>query len=83
MSEPNKLERSLNERFDRERYIITLDKESDPEELRKFAKCFLELWLQQKAAARWALTEAISAPPRFTSLIPSPESLEIIQQEDA
>jgi len=77
MPEQNPLERSFNEKFDRERYIRVLDEESSSEELRKFAKCFLDLWLQQKAAARWALTEALSASPRFTNLIPPPESIEI------
>ena len=76
MSEQNTLELSLNDRFEQERYGRLIDSLSSSTDLKKVAKGLLSLYLSQKAAVRWSMRQALSAPPRFTDLIPSQEYLD-------
>ena len=77
----NTLELSFNDKFEKERYGRLIDNLTSPVELRKVAKDMLSLYIGQKAAARWAMINAMSAPPRYDNLIPSQEYLDDLHKE--
>ena len=81
MIEPMTL--TMTQKFEIERMGRAIDATNDPQALRGLAKQLLQAWMSQKAATAWAMRDALTRPSRYTNLIPSQETLDHLQQEDA
>jgi len=58
---PNPLELSLNQSFEKERFLRAIDESSDVRQLREIARVLLHGFFTQKAAAQWIMREALEA----------------------
>lgn len=54
---------SLEQSFERERMVRTIDETRDPEALRKLARMLLDAWQVQKVANAWLIKNPLPAPP--------------------
>jgi hypothetical protein len=68
MSEPNPLELTLNQKFEKERFARVIKESTSIEDLRKIANVLLDGWYTQRAASQWMIREAMSAPARTTAI---------------
>lgn len=58
---PNPLELSLNQSFEKERFLRAIDESSDVRQLREIARVLLNGFFTQRAAAQWIMREALEA----------------------
>lgn len=57
----NPLELSLNQSFEKERFLRVIDESNDVKQLREIAKVLLNGWFTQRAASQWIMKEALQA----------------------
>lgn len=66
----NPLELTLNQSFEKERFLRVIDEMNDVKQLREISKTLLHGWFTQRAATQWMLREAMSAQqPKFETTI--------------
>lgn len=58
-----KIELSIGQQFDIERFNRAIDAHTDAEQLRSLAKQLLHAWQTQKAATNWMIQQHMGAPP--------------------
>ena len=52
-----KVDLSIGQQFEIERFNRAIDATADPEQLRHLAKQLLQAWQTQKAATQWVMTQ--------------------------
>ena len=62
------LELSLNQKFEKERFARAIEESKSIEDLKKISQVLLDGWFTQRAASQWMMKQALSAPPKITSI---------------
>lgn len=63
-------ELSLSESFSQQQFLRSIEECSSVEQLREIAKTLLSGWYSQRAATKWVMRQALSAP-----VITKPENI--------
>ena len=58
----DKIELSLTQSFERERFTRAIDESKDIQQLRDIAKTLLNGWFTQRAATNWMMRQALPKP---------------------